>query len=344
MFGPLGVDASHAIHKHEAMQRIRPLKPAFTLIELLVVISIIALLIGLLIPSLSKAKQIAEKVKCQSNLRQCGVAILTYATANRDFYSSGPFDNRMGNGYGAIDESGWLADMVNGGYLLPGKFLCPSNEAQHTQNMTLARLDDGRPQRAIDRVERDTLVARGFNTNYTMSWYFGFTGMRDPGNAFVGSPLRVESVIGPLRSHYITSTSTSKVPLMGDGRTDGSVQDYEDFGEGEVRVAKAFLDGPARYPSGVWGRQDYDDFGPAHMSDRKQNADQHDRTVGNILFADGHVAGFHDTNRDGTFGWDLSGGGALPQSDEYPELEGEVFGGHLRTGWFMDAGSPLRAR
>ncbi len=66
------------------MRKHPSLRPAFTLIELLVVISIIALLIGILIPTLGSARDSAKSLRCGSNLNQIGVAITMYLPDHRE--------------------------------------------------------------------------------------------------------------------------------------------------------------------------------------------------------------------------------------------------------------------
>jgi prepilin-type N-terminal cleavage/methylation domain-containing protein len=87
---------------------------AFTLIELLVVVAIVALLISILMPSLTRAREQAKGVKCVANLKDIGTVMHMYFTDNRNWF---PYEKR--------NELNWMHGFYYGGH--PGRRVAPGS-------------------------------------------------------------------------------------------------------------------------------------------------------------------------------------------------------------------------
>jgi prepilin-type N-terminal cleavage/methylation domain-containing protein/prepilin-type processing-associated H-X9-DG protein len=100
----------------------------FTLIEMLTVVTIIGIIAGLLLPSLSAARERGKQIACQSNLHQLGVAIMVYAG---DYQNHTPTANMNGPGLSStgsqLPPSMWYTALTNGGYATPKVFQCPDD-------------------------------------------------------------------------------------------------------------------------------------------------------------------------------------------------------------------------
>jgi len=172
-------------------------RPAFTLIELLVVVSIIALLIGILLPALSNARSAARKGVCLATQRQAALGFQIYATEHKDWLAgpntSGGHFTRGGGGKigpGAsepVQNMDWQSPTLHDGLSLPGM--------QSDESYPYARL------RALFQHEFYCAANKEF---------YGAGGWYSGNNELDGASLadiRVNSYSSPIGFHLSTSKS-----------------------------------------------------------------------------------------------------------------------------------------
>ncbi len=123
------------MHLRRHVQPKSKLRGGFTLIELLVVISIIAVLASLILPALSSAREAARRAQCMSNMRNCALAVRSYAT-NHD--SQVPYLQTQAN-----LAQGIPVDDGSGGLAFIGRSWCVELLPYLDGNVAYDRLTDG---------------------------------------------------------------------------------------------------------------------------------------------------------------------------------------------------------
>jgi len=132
----------------------------FTLIELLVVIAIISILASMLLPALSKAKEVARQVQCTNNLKQLMLFHFNYVNDFDGFWPATilPPNNTV---WKRLTESGYV-EMGKSAFYIDNKYDCPSNDRAESGKMYLPTLEK------TDYGGRASVYGFNDNTNYAV--------------------------------------------------------------------------------------------------------------------------------------------------------------------------------